>query len=101
MSHRGFASAERYHDAGIRAAGSKQDGPQAVHDAAGGHAPGWMARLFGKAGRDIEGTILGAPAEGTRNYVRGHPEGDSVSGQAGKGEATPVVLPFPFLRAES
>jgi len=58
---------------------------------------GWRG-FFGKAGRDIEGIILGAPAEGTRGYVRGHPEGDSVSGQAGKGEATPVALPFPFLR---
>jgi len=81
----------RYHDAEIPTTGSKQDGPAADLDAAGGHALGWMARLFfGKAGRDIEGTVLGAPAEGTRNYVRG----DSVSGQAGRGEATPVVSPF-------
>ena len=46
--------------------------------------------------RDIDGTILGAPAEGTRNFVRGHPEGDSVSGQVGRGEATPVASPLLF-----
>ncbi len=43
--------------------------------------------------RDIDGAILGAPAEGTRRYVRG----DSVSGQAGRGEATSVVSPFLFV----
>ena len=55
--------------------------------------PGGMRRAGMARNRDIDGTILGAPAEGTRTIVRG----DSVSGQAGRGEATSVVSLFLFV----
>ncbi len=57
--------------------------------------PGGM-RWAGWRACDIKGSILGAPAEGTRINIRGPPEGDGVSGQAGKGEAASAVSSFLF-----